>query len=92
MPDAKTYRWEDLAQDHPMPSLGRRRIIGEKMMISEITLHEGCRCERDGSPAAAQPVADGFASGGLHLAPVRDGAASALLVKPSVGCPPVLRR
>jgi len=42
MPDAKAYRWEDLEQDHPMPRLDRRRIIGEKMMISEVVLHAGC--------------------------------------------------
>lgn len=39
---AKVYCWDDLPRDHPMELLARRRIIGEKMMISEIILHRGC--------------------------------------------------
>ena len=42
MKQAISYRWEDLKQDTPMPLLSRKRIMGEKMMISEITLHKGC--------------------------------------------------
>jgi len=42
MKPANLYRWADLQQDSPMPLLTRRRVIGEKMMISEITLKEGC--------------------------------------------------
>ncbi len=42
MPDAKIYRWEDLEPDHPLARLDRKRIIGEKMMISQVVLHEGC--------------------------------------------------
>jgi quercetin dioxygenase-like cupin family protein len=41
-PSAAVYRWDDLPRDHPMEMLARRRIIGEKMMISEIFLHRGC--------------------------------------------------
>ena len=39
---AQRYRWSDLEQDHPMPTVDRRRIIGEQAMISEIRLHAGC--------------------------------------------------
>lgn len=42
MAAAIQYRWTELQQDTPMPLLSRRRIMGEKMMISEITLHKGC--------------------------------------------------
>ncbi|MFH0945714.1 MAG: cupin domain-containing protein [Planctomycetota bacterium] len=37
------HRWARLKQDHPMPLIDRRRVIGERMMISNVTLHEGCR-------------------------------------------------
>ena len=36
------YRWSELATDHPMELLERRRIIGEKMMMSEVVLQQGC--------------------------------------------------
>jgi quercetin dioxygenase-like cupin family protein len=36
------YRWEDLEQDHPMEKLDRRRIIGERVMLSDVLLHRGC--------------------------------------------------
>lgn len=39
---AKKHRWDDLAVDAPMPLLSRKRIIGEKMMISRIHLARGC--------------------------------------------------
>ncbi len=39
---AHVYRWSELPLDHPMPMLSRRRIIGEKMMISEVRLDRGC--------------------------------------------------
>lgn len=42
MNQAISYRWNDLKIDTPMPLLSRRRVIGQKMMISEITLHKGC--------------------------------------------------
>lgn len=38
---APVYRWSDLPQDHPMPLIDRRRIIGDKLMISEVHLHKG---------------------------------------------------
>jgi quercetin dioxygenase-like cupin family protein len=34
-------RWTDLPVDNPMPLLERRRVIGEKAMISHITLKKG---------------------------------------------------
>jgi quercetin dioxygenase-like cupin family protein len=39
---ATRYRWADLPQDHPMQQVGRRRIIGQRMMLSEVLLQEGC--------------------------------------------------
>ncbi len=39
---AKHYRWADLPQDRPMPALARRRIIGRRMMLSEVLLAKGC--------------------------------------------------
>ncbi|MBN8644198.1 MAG: cupin domain-containing protein [Planctomycetes bacterium] len=35
-------RFDALAVDQPMPLLERRRLIGEKAMISHITLFKGC--------------------------------------------------
>ena len=40
--DERLYRWSDLPTDKPMPLIERRRIIGQKMMISEVSLEEGC--------------------------------------------------
>jgi len=40
--DAKKLRWDDLAIDTPMALLSRKRIIGEKMMISQVSLRKGC--------------------------------------------------
>jgi len=42
MPDAVPYRWSDLPTDHPMEKLDRRRIVGDRAMLSEIHLEEGC--------------------------------------------------
>ena len=39
---ATRHRWDDLVTDSPMPDLVRRRIVGDRMMISEILLHAGC--------------------------------------------------
>lgn len=38
---ASVHRLADLPVDHPMPLIDRRRIIGEQMMISAVTLHAG---------------------------------------------------
>ena len=42
MNQAVSYVWDQLPIDTPMELLSRRRIMGEKMMISEITLYQGC--------------------------------------------------
>ena len=41
MTDATVYRWEDLPVDRPMPLISRSRIIGEKLMVSRVTLEQG---------------------------------------------------
>jgi quercetin dioxygenase-like cupin family protein len=43
MRQAVRYRWEDLPSDHPIDKLDRKRIAGERFMIAEVVLHEGCR-------------------------------------------------
>lgn len=40
---AAVHRWTDLAADTPMPLLERRRVIGEKAMISRVLLKKGCQ-------------------------------------------------
>ena len=42
MSPAPHYSWSSLPIDKPMALLQRKRIMGEKMMISEITLFPGC--------------------------------------------------
>jgi len=39
---AHHYRWKDLETDAPMELLTRRRILGEKAMLSEVFLEKGC--------------------------------------------------
>ena len=39
---ATRHSWDDLPRDRPMAQLERRRIIGEKMMISQVFLQRGC--------------------------------------------------
>lgn len=34
--------WDALASDSPMALLSRRRVIGEKVMISRVVLERGC--------------------------------------------------
>ncbi len=41
MTDAVRYRWDDMTQDHPMDLIARRRIMGEKVMVSEVILQKG---------------------------------------------------
>lgn len=36
------HRWDDLISDSPMPLIFRRRVIGEHVMISRVTLQKGC--------------------------------------------------
>ncbi|MGE3108594.1 MAG: cupin domain-containing protein [Phycisphaerales bacterium] len=40
--DATVFRWSDLPHDSPMPMLRRQRIIGERMMISNVHIDAGC--------------------------------------------------
>jgi quercetin dioxygenase-like cupin family protein len=39
---AVLYRWKELPADKPMALLERRRVIGEKSMISQVRLEKGC--------------------------------------------------
>ncbi len=39
--DAVRYRWHDMTKDRPMDLIERRRIIGERVMISELFLRKG---------------------------------------------------
>ncbi len=41
--DACVYRWAELGEDAPMERVRRRRVIGEKMMVSEVRLDRGFR-------------------------------------------------
>lgn len=36
------HRWSELPVDRPMPRLSRRRVIGDRAMISDIVLEKGC--------------------------------------------------
>ena len=38
---ARVYAWSEQPIDRPMPLIDRKRIIGEQMMISQVTLHRG---------------------------------------------------
>ena len=38
---ATVTSWSDLPQDHPMAKIARRRIMGEKMMVSQVHLSQG---------------------------------------------------
>ena len=42
MADAVHRRWSELTADVPMPKLDRKRLIGEKMMLSLVRLDKGC--------------------------------------------------
>jgi quercetin dioxygenase-like cupin family protein len=35
-------KWETMKIDRPMPLIERRRIIGERAMVSHVTLRKGC--------------------------------------------------
>jgi quercetin dioxygenase-like cupin family protein len=41
MPTHTLHTLADLPTDQPMPLIDRRRIMGERMMISEVVLHPG---------------------------------------------------
>lgn len=38
----RVFSWKTLPADSPMELLSRRRVIGEKAMISHVTLEKGC--------------------------------------------------
>ena len=40
--EARSFTWDSLPLDRPMENLTRRRVIGEKAMISHVTLEKGC--------------------------------------------------
>ena len=39
---APHYRWQDLPEDAPLEGLRRRRVLGEKAMLSRVALEKGC--------------------------------------------------
>ncbi len=38
---AKNYSWANLPVDHPIDLIDRCRVMGDRMMISYLTLHQG---------------------------------------------------
>lgn len=40
--EARHYRLGDMAAEAPMPGIIRRRIIGEKAMVSDVRVGKGC--------------------------------------------------
>jgi quercetin dioxygenase-like cupin family protein len=40
---AVLHRWSDLPFDSPLPLIERRRVIGQQMMLSHVTLRRGFR-------------------------------------------------
>jgi len=40
--NATVHRWAELKGDRPMALLERRRVIGEKAMLSQVRLEKGC--------------------------------------------------
>ena len=43
--EANVYRWSDMPTDRPMPLIERQRIIGDKAMLSRVTLAKGFSVE-----------------------------------------------
>jgi len=39
--DATTHSWDEMPTDRPMPLISRQRVMGERMMISRVTLEAG---------------------------------------------------
>jgi quercetin dioxygenase-like cupin family protein len=35
------HKWESMPQDHPIPLIARRRLMGEHVMIAEVRLDKG---------------------------------------------------
>lgn len=40
--ESVVHCWDRLPRDNPMPLLERRRVIGEKVMLSQVRLSRGC--------------------------------------------------
>lgn len=40
--EARAFRWSDLPVDRPLPTLERRRVVGERVMVSRVVLDPGC--------------------------------------------------
>lgn len=41
MTQARLLTIDELPQDHPMPRIARRRVVGQRMMISQVVLSPG---------------------------------------------------
>jgi quercetin dioxygenase-like cupin family protein len=41
--DATVHRWSELPEDHPLEKISRRRLVGEKAMLAQVSLERGCR-------------------------------------------------
>ena len=39
---ATPYRWAEVAEDNPIPLLGRRMVTGDKMLVAKVNLTKGC--------------------------------------------------
>lgn len=42
-PEANRYRWQEVAQDHPLDGVDRRRVFGDKAVVAEISLRQGTK-------------------------------------------------
>ncbi|AIE86219.1 cupin domain-containing protein [Fimbriimonas ginsengisoli] len=40
--DATLFRWNEVAEDNPIPLLTRRTVKGERMMAARVRLEPGC--------------------------------------------------
>lgn len=40
---AKHYRWDEVEEDAPRELVTRKRVVGEKAMVSRLVLEAGCR-------------------------------------------------
>lgn len=43
--DKLLFHWKDLPSDSPMPLLSRKRVMGEQMMISHVSLERGFKLQ-----------------------------------------------
>ena len=40
--EARRIRWADLPMDRPLPTLERRKVVGERAMVARVVLEKGC--------------------------------------------------